>query len=100
MVVKRYAMTRRTRTPLYPFESSYFDFSQSSFLIFYYVFFHTTLGPTRGAGASLRLCALAKALWTRCCRRARTGGDTWEVENLKETKEVVKKIDTEMSLKG
>jgi hypothetical protein len=28
------------------------------------------------------------------------GGDTWEVENLKETKEVVKKIDTEMSLKG
>jgi len=28
------------------------------------------------------------------------GGDTWEVENLKETKEIVKKIDTEMSLKG
>jgi len=28
------------------------------------------------------------------------GGDSWEVENLKETKEVVKKVDTEMSLKG
>ena len=53
-----------------------------------------------GGGGKPSALRIGKGLVDKVLQTGIDGGDSWEVENLKETKEVVKKVDTEMSLKG
>jgi hypothetical protein len=43
---------------------------------------------------------IGKGLVDKVLQTGSDGGDTWEVDKLKETRDLVKTVDTEMSMKG